>query len=46
MEMNAGRKKGRVRETPWSHKREILVTTLAGKPQPCGDTQLNRNRLN
>lgn len=40
----AGRKKGRAREKPWSRQRQTLGT-LAGKPQPHGDIQNNRDEL-
>ena len=43
--LHAGRKKGRVREKTWSLLRQTLGT-LAGKPQPHGHTQINRNGLN
>ena len=41
----AGRKESGVRETPWNCRR-LTLETLAGKPQPRGDTQINRNGLN
>ena len=43
--LNAGKKKGGVREKPWSSQRQMLGT-LASKPLSCGDTQINRNGLN
>ena len=43
--LNAGKKKGRVRRRPVAPL-ETDARTLAGKPQSCGDTQINRNGLN
>ena len=43
--LNAGRKKA---ELERSHVAlpQTEARTLLGKPQPCGDTQINRNWLN
>ena len=43
--LNAGRKKV---ESERNHVAllETDAKTLAGKPQQCGDTQINRNELN
>lgn len=41
-----GGKKGKVREKPCSPARDRHAETLAGKPQPHGDTEINGDGLN
>ena len=44
--MNAERKKGGVREKPWSFHQSQMLENSPGKPLPCVDAQINGNRLN
>ena len=42
----AWEEEGGVREKPFSLRQSQTLGTLAGKPQPRGDTQINKNGLN
>ena len=44
--MNAGRKEVEAERCFGSTAGDRQAETLAGKPQPCGHTQINRNGLN
>ena len=44
--LNAGKKKGRVREKAWIHHWRQMLGTLLSKLQPRDNTQITRNGLN
>ena len=45
-QLNAGRKKGRVREKPWILCLRWTLVRISSKPLPCGDIQINGDGLN